>query len=235
MGLPILPKNRKYLRCFEGITITGARLKFRVSGWLDDPFCRVDPKVYSVLDRVVKQFEVSGKSVAPHARAYTDPEEASALGLWLVTSAIVQSKPAQTLDDLGSVSAAPETSYREWLDQHARREAIRLKWAEFFDQYDAIIMPISPVSSGPHDQQGNFGVRTLHSDHGDRPYSDLVRWTILTGMAYLPATTPPIGFDVDGLSVSFQIVGPQGGDYTTIALAQRMAELCGGYQPPALS
>jgi amidase len=70
------------------------------------------------------------------------------------------------------------------------------------------------------------------SDGKERPYADLVRWTILTGMAYLPSTTPPIGFDCDGLPVSFQVVGPYGGDYTTIRLAQMIAEYNGGYQRP---
>ena len=54
-------------------------------------------------------------------------------------------------------------------------------------------------------------------------------------MAYLPATTPPIGLDSDGLPVSFQIVGPYGGDYTTIRLAKFIAEHNGGYSKPPMS
>jgi amidase len=112
---------------------------------------------------------------------------------------------------------------------------MRLKWAEFFADYDAIIMPISPFSPFKHLHTGNFGTRTLPSEGKERPYSDLIRWTILTGMAYLPSTTPPIGFDPDGLPVSFQVVGPYGGDYTTIRLAQFIAEHNGGYQVPPIA
>ena len=212
-------------------------ISLKVAAWLDDPFCRVDSKVASVIESAVNNLEVAGMSIDRDARPDIDPEEAFSLGSWLVTSAMLQSMPAETLEALNEEgSAPPHTTHVEWLDNHARREAIRLKWADFFENYDAIIMPISPVSPFPHNQEGNFGTRTLQgSDGKERPYSDLVRWTILTGMAYLPSTTPPVGLDVDGLPVSFQVVGPYGGDYTTIRLAQFISEHSGGYQKPPLS
>ena len=209
----------------------------RVAAWLDDPFCPIDGQVASVLEAAVKKLENTGLSVDREARPDIDPNEAFSLGSWLVTSAMLQSMPAETLKALNEEGAAPpQTTHREWLDNHMRREAIRLKWAEFFENYDAIIMPISPVSPFPHNQEGNFGTRTLQGSDGQtRPYSDLIRWTILTGMAYLPATTPPIGLDSDGLPVSFQVVGPYGGDYTTIRLAKLIAEHNGGYSKPPMS
>ena len=208
--------------------------ELRVAAWLDDPFCPVGANVSAVLERAVGNLEAAGIPVDRDARPDVDPQEASSLGMWLVTSAVLQSMPAETLESIGRESAAPQTSHRDWLDKHARREAIRLKWEEFFRCYDAIIMPISPVAPFPHDQQGNVGTRVLISDGEARPYLDLIRWTTLTGMAYLPATTPPVGFDRDGLPVSFQVVGPYGGDYTTIRLAQMISQVNGGCRrPPA--
>ena len=208
----------------------------KVAAWLDDPFCPVDSKVGPVMNSAIDNLEATGVSVDRSARPDVDPEEAFALGSWLVTSAMLQSMPAKTLEELSKEGGAPpQVSHRSWLDNHARREAIRKKWAEFFNGFDAIIMPISPVSPFPHDQEGNFATRTLKSDGKERPYLDLIRWTILTGMAYLPATTPPIGLDQDGVPVSFQVVGPYGGDYTTIRLAQHIAEHNSGYQRPPLS
>ncbi len=204
----------------------------KVAAWLDDPFCPVDSKVRPVLESAVNNLEATGISVNRTARPDIDPEEAFSLGMWLVTSAMLQSMPAETLDDLDDEGASPQTTHREWLDNHTTREGIRSKWAEFFGHYDAIIMPISPVPPFPHNHEGNFANRTLLSDGKERPYLDLVRWTILTGMAYLPSTTPPIGRDADGLPVSFQVVGPYGGDYTTIRLARFIAEHNSGYQRP---
>jgi len=204
----------------------------KVASWLDDPFCPVDTKVLTVMDAAVTSLEKAGISVDRNARPDVDPEDAFALGAWLVSAAMVQSLPPETLEGLDVEGASSKTTHREWLDRHAKREAIRDKWAEFFEEFDAVIMPISFVPPFRHNQEGDFGTRTLVCNGEERPYADLVRWTILTGMAYLPATTPPIGFDDEGLPISFQVVGPYGGDYTTIRLAGLIAELSGGYQPP---
>ena len=204
----------------------------KIAAWLDDPFCPVDTKVLAVMDKAVTNLEEAGISVDRFARPDIAPENAFSLGLWLVSAAMVQSVSAETLDGLEVENETPKTTHREWLDRHAEREAIRAKWAEFFETFDAVIMPISFVPPFPHNQDGDFGTRTLICNGEERPYADLIRWTILTGMAYLPATTPPIGFDDDGLPISFQVVGPYGGDYTTIRLAGFIAELCGGYQAP---
>ena len=60
-------------------------------------------------------------------------------------------------------------------------------------------------------------------------------WTILTGMAYLPATVPPIGLGSSGSPIGIQVVGPYGSDYRTIRLAAHLSEICGGYQPPPIA
>ena len=204
----------------------------KVAAWLDDSFCPVDKEVLAVMDEAVTSLEEAGVSVDREARPDVDPEEASSLGLWLVSAAVGQSLPPETLEGLEVESASAKTSHRDWLVRCAEREIVRDKWAEFFDSFDAVIMPISFVPPFPHNQDGDFGTRTLICNGEERPYADLLRWTILTGMAYLPATTPPIGFDDDGLPISFQVVGPYGGDYTTIRLAGYIAELRGGYQAP---
>ena len=205
----------------------------KVAVWLDDPFCPLDSKVSAVLNAAVDNLQATGVSIDRSARPDVDPAEAFALGSSLVTSAMLQSMPVESLQVLRAEGGAlPQITHRSWLDNHARREAIRGKWAEFFEKFDAIIMPISPVSPFPHDQDGDFASRTLMSDGKHRPYLDLIRWTILTGMAYLPSTTPPIGLDEDGLPVSFQVVGRFGGDYTTIRLAEHIAKHSAGYQRP---
>ena len=204
----------------------------KVAAWLDDSFCPVDKEVLAVMDEAVTSLEEAGVSVDREARPDVDPEEASSLGLWLVSAAVVQSIAPETLEGLEGESASAKTSHRDWLVRCAEREIVRDKWAEFFDSFDAVIMPISFVPPFPHNQDGDFGTRTLICNGEERPYADLLRWTILTGMPYLPATTPPIGFDDDGLPISFQVVGPYGGDYTTIRLAGYIAELRGGYQAP---
>ena len=207
----------------------------RVAAWLDDPFCPVDAKVLAVMNAAIDRLETAGTAVDRSARPPIDPEQASAVGMWLISAAIVQSMPAENLEGLETEAATSNSSHRRWLDMHDQRELIREQWAEFFDSYDAIIMPISFVPPFPHVHDGTFGTRTLMCNGEERPYADLVHWTILTGMAYLPATTPPIGLDEDGLPISFQVVGPYGGDYTTLRLAGHIADLCGGFKAPPIA
>ena len=192
----------------------------RVGAWLDDEFCPVDEEVRKQLEKVVDALERDGIPVDRSARPELDPNEAAMLGLWLVQRAISQSTDS---DGPG---------HRIWLDRHARREELRLKWAQFFDKYDAVIMPVCFVPPFEHQQEGDFGSRTLMCNGERRNYVDVVKWTTMVGMAYLPSTVPPIGLGKSGMPIGCQVVGNYGDDSLTIALATRIGDLMGGYQPP---
>ena len=202
----------------------------RVAAWLDDDFCRIDDEVLAVLTRAADALAASGIAVDRHARPPINAAAAAGLGMWLVGAAVEQSSPDDVAE--GSAGRPGATTHRAWLDAHRAREAIREQWAQFFTQYDAVLLPVTFVPPFPHLQSGTFGDRTLTCNGAVRPYSDIVRWTILTGMAYLPVTVPPIGLSRSNLPIGVQVVGPYGSDYRTIRLAAHLAELCGGYRPP---
>jgi amidase len=198
----------------------------RVAAWLDDPFCPVDPEVLDVLSAAADALEASGVAVDRQARPDIDPAEAFGLGAQLVFAAMAQSSPPDE---------SPATTHHAWLDAHTAREAIRAKWAEFFTGYDAILMPVTIVPPFEHDHTGDIGTRTVPCNGETRPYLDLVAWTVLVGMAYLPVSVPPIGLSKSKLPVGIQVVGPYGADYRTIRLAGHLAELCGGRQTPPMA
>ena len=202
----------------------------RVAAWLNDDFCRIDDEVLAVLTRATDALAASGIAVDRHARPPINAAAAAGLGMWLVGAAVEQSSPDDVAE--GSAGRPGATTHRAWLDAHRAREAIREQWAQFFTQYDAVLLPVTFVPPFPHLQSGTFGDRTLTCNGAVRPYSDIVRWTILTGMAYLPVTVPPIGLGRSNLPIGVQVVGPYGSDYRTIRLAAHLAELCGGYRPP---
>jgi amidase len=204
----------------------------RVAAWLDDAFCPVDRDVVDAITAATDALEASGVKVDRVARPAIDHAAASMLGLWLVQAAMLQSMPQ---DAGGDGVARPEAAtHREWLDAHRAREAIRAQWAEFFTRYDAVLMPVAFVPPFPHAQTGDFLSRTLTCNGEARPYLDLVKWTILVGMAYLPVTVPPIGLSRTKLPIGIQVVGPYGGDYRTIRLARHIASVCVGYRPPPI-
>ncbi len=207
----------------------------RVAAWLDDDYCRVDQKVLDVMNNAVAKLEASGIAVDHNARPNIDPEQALQIGGWLVTAAMAQSMPAENVQGAGIDSGLGGVTHRQWLDKHREREQIRTQWDKFFQDYDVLLLPTTFVPPFEHLHEGNFGTRTLQCNGADRGYADMIRWTILTGMAFWPSTVPPIGRDADGLPVSFQVVGPYGGDYTTIRLAGYISALCGGYQAPPLA
>ena len=200
--------------------------KLRVAAWLNDSFCTVDKEVHEVITAATDALQASGIAVDRNARPDIDPAAASGLGMWLVGAAIAQSSKEDPTTD---------PTHRQWLDAHLAREAIREKWAAFFSDFDAVLMPVAFVPPFPHIQEGTFASRTLTCNGEVRPYADVVSWTILTGMAYLPVTVPPIGLCKSGLPIGIQVVGPYGADYRTIRLAAHLAEICGGYQPPPMA
>lgn len=196
--------------------------RLRVAAWLDDAFCPVDAAVVTVLERAVTALEADGVQVDRGARPDLDPKRASDLGLALVAAAT--QRPGS---DGGPL-------HRIWCDWHIEREAIRARWAAFFADHDVLLLPVGFVAPFAHQQEGTFADRTLTCNDVSRPYADIVAWTILTGMAYLPSTVPPIGTTDDGLPVGIQVVGAYGADRTTIAFADHLAAVAGGYVPPPL-
>jgi amidase len=213
----------------------------RVAAWLDDPFCRVDQEVLDVITAAVDRLEASGVFVDRSTRPDIDPHEVTVLGKWLLGAATLRLEPEAVQGAhspttrrawLGTNS---ETTHREWLAAQITREAIRVKWAEFFECFDAVLMPVTFVPPFVHNHEGNFSTRTLICNGEARRYADIVGWTILSGMAYLPATVPPIGLGPSGLPIGIQVVGPYGADYRTIRLAGLIAEQNGGFQPPPIA
>ena len=57
-------------------------------------------------------------------------------------------------------------------------------------------------------------------------------WISFATLTGLPATVAPIGRTRGGLPVGIQIMGPHLEDATTIGVAEKMAEITGGFEPP---
>ncbi len=206
-----------------------AGTNLRVAAWLDDDFCPVDSEVVKVLESAVAALEGAGVSVDRCGRPAIDPAQAWELGLWLVQAAMTP----------GRKDNGP--SHGEWLANHTRRTQIRNAWAEFFASYDAVIMPVIFVPPYEHSQTFPVSERKLMCNGTERPYAEMTCWTILTGMAYLPATVAPLGLTAtDKLPTGCQVVGAYGADRTTLAVARLLSEAVGeatnaGYTPPPLA
>ena len=112
-----------------------------------------------------------------------------------------------------------------------RREA-RALWRDYFEAYDAFLLPVSFIPAFPHDHSQPYWDRVLSTPEGPRRYEDLLFWISFASLAGLPATIAPIGKTVDGLPVGIQIVGPYLEDATPLDVAAKMAKVVGGFKPP---
>ncbi|MFP5405242.1 MAG: amidase, partial [Gammaproteobacteria bacterium] len=65
-----------------------------------------------------------------------------------------------------------------------------------------------------------------------QPSTTQMFWAGYSGASYLPSTVAPIGLTSDKLPVGVQIVGPQYGDYRTIAVAQLIEREYRAFEPP---
>ena len=121
--------------------------------------------------------------------------------------------------------------FAEVVDQERRRMAARAAWGRYFQDVDVFLCPASFTTAFPHDPRP-FQDRTIATPEGERPYADQVFWVAQPALPGLPAVAAPIGRSAAGLPVGAQVVGPLHEDDTAITVAELLAEVAGGYQPP---
>jgi amidase len=63
-------------------------------------------------------------------------------------------------------------------------------------------------------------------------YLNNMTWTRMAIVSGLPTTVAPVGLSDSGLPVGIQIIGAGFEDRTTIAFAQSLSELIGGFVAP---
>ncbi|MEV0764786.1 amidase family protein [Nocardia sp. NPDC050435] len=219
------------------LTLPKPRPIRRVAAWLDDAYCPVDAEVQTAVSAAVHALRDDGIRVDVGT-----PEE---LGLdislaasdevfrRMLTGAASSGYSAQRLERIaaGKESAGAELGaqfiaqrHREWSAADERRAQMRLRWAEFFTGYDAILLPVTP-NLVPRLDNRPFEDRDIRVNGASRPYWDQIVWAGLTGVSYLPSTVVPIGSDSRGLPVGVAVAGAYLEDKTTLALAARLADL----------
>ncbi len=218
----------------------------RIAAWVDDPACPVDSAVRSQIEAMLGLAERAGATVVTDPILPIGMQELYDVGLRLLAGALARGVPETSYAALSEVTAADPAgsailaryaravtqSHRDWLAAHGRRERLRQQMDEFFEHYDVLVTANSPVQAMPHDHTGNELDMTITVNGRPRPWIDLLPWTALANIAYLPATTVPTGLGPTALPVGCQVIGREYTDRTTIAVAGLLGELTGGYQVP---
>jgi amidase len=192
----------------------------RIALWLDDPACRIDASYLAVLEKTATALESAGAKVED---AHPPVDFAEQVGLFtaMITEAIAPSMP----DEIANAFSANHLS---WLKLEKARAAMQRVWAEWFNDWDALLCPVIPTPAFPHDQEGDMFSRTMTINGETRSYLDNVAWAGLIGIMGLPAAVPPLPHTADDLPVGVQVVTPYLHDRSAVRLAGLIADASGG-------
>jgi amidase len=215
---------------------------YRLGAWLDDPRCPVDPEVGQLLEGAAAALAEHGARVDDEVRPAFSLEKAADTFFTLLQAALSGSYPRDAIERMaagtddtpvGRTQARTAMRHRDWLSANERRLQMRLRWEEFFADWDAMLLPVMPCPAIPHDHSEPMASRQVNFAGREWPYWDAVTWMALAGACYLPATVVPVGVTSSGLPVGIQIVGPYLHDFTTIDVGRYLTELTGGCPRPA--
>ncbi|NQY55522.1 MAG: amidase [Ilumatobacteraceae bacterium] len=215
--------------------------ELRLGAWIDDDVCPVDDDTRAALTGIVESLRSAGATVDDTARPFT-LDKAWAVFSGLLFAALSGGHPKDKIErlaaeadpsPLGDAKRLTAARHRDWLSLNERRLQMRARFGEFFERYDALLLPTQPRTAIPHDHSDPQWGRTVDIGGSERPYTDLFQWIAPAGLALLPATVVPVGVGRDGLPIAVQIVGPHLEDRTPLQVARLISELTGGCPRPA--
>ncbi len=218
---------------------TTATKDLRVAVWFDEPSAPLSTDVRELLLGAAEALADAGALVDDEPRPGFDFEVAVDNFRRLLGSALSGSWSHAEIEEMagrpaeGALGVANATMrHRGWLSANEKRLQHRARWAEFFETWDVVLLPASPLAAIRHDRSEPWSARTIDVDGEARSYDEQASWLGLTGAAYLPATVVPVGRTSDGLPVGIQVAGPFLEDRTTLAVARLLEDLLGGFVPP---
>jgi amidase len=221
--------------------------EFRVAVLLSVPHAEVDRAVQDGIQSVADTLAKAGAKVSDRARPQIDTLEADRLFRRLLGAAMSGRTPdeifrrnlektAKLADDDMSATAqglrAATLHHRDWLVANEARHKMRLKWAEFFRDWDVLLCPPVTTTAFPHDHDGDPFSRSITVNGKTRPIADQLFWAGYSGLFYLPSTVAPATLSPAGLPSGVQIIGAQYGDFTCLRLARLLEREHRAFVPP---
>jgi amidase len=220
---------------------------FKVAVVLDDRHAEVDESVQAEIQRLADFLGKKKVKVSDRAKPAFDTAEMQEVYLRLLRAATsartpddeynrirerTAALPADDKSTLAQMLRGWTVTHRDWLALNERRHRLRLAWDAFFQDYDILLCPVASTAAFPHDHDPDRVRRTIVVNNKKVPAFDQLFWAGYSCAAFLPATAAPIGESKDGLPIGVQIVGPQYGDYSTIAFAKLLEKEYRSFEPP---
>ena len=219
----------------------------RIAVMTTTPTAPVDDAVQAPIRELANALRKVGAKVSLKARPAIDAEQAHNTYIELLRFAtagrmedeplnrlIKQSKRLKESDlDYESLMIRGNTMLpRRWHYLNETRHRMRLAWAEFFKDWDVLLCPAAASPAFEQNQKGERFERMIPVNGKPQPSTTQMFWAGFSGMSYLPSTVAPIALTSDGLPTGVQIVGPQWGDLSTIAVAAIIEKHFYRFTPP---
>ncbi len=211
------------------------------------PTAEVDRAVQARVEAVADFLSSKGAKVSRTARPDIALDEAHEVYVKLLRAATsrvqtdavfsrnldkARALPSKQRDYEAWMARANTMYHREWLALNETRHRMRLAWSAFFRDWDVLLCPAAATTAFPHNQKGERWERMVTVNGKPQPSTTQMFWAGYSGMAYLPSTVATAGRASDGLPVGVQIIGPQYGDLTCIALAASLEREFEGFVAP---
>jgi amidase len=221
--------------------------KLRVAVMSSHSTAEVDGAVSGAIERLANALAKKGAKVSDKARPDFNPDEAHKVFIALLRAATSNRQPphhVELWERLSKERSATDMSYeaqsaranvmrhKEWLAWSNRRHQMRLLWAEFFRSWDVLLCPPAATPAFPQNQRGERWERMIEVNGKPQPSTTQMFWAGYSGMCLLPSTVAPIELASGKLPVGVQIIGPQYGDYLTIAVARLIEKEYFAFTPP---
>lgn len=219
---------------------------FRVLVLDTHPLLPTDSAVRAAVQLLAERLGRAGVRVARESERLPDLEASARLYIRMLMSLLAVNWPAEVYADLQKQAASMPAeacgldaervrgavlSHRDWVVANNVRWRLRAQWRDFFQSFDALICPVSPVTAFPHDHSARE-VRRILIDGEPHPYGNQLIWPGVATLPGLPATSIPIGMSPQGFPIGAQIIGPSLEDRTPLKLAQLIESEFGGFVPP---
>lgn len=179
----------------------------------------VDPAVTGVLEPAAKVFEDLGCAVEEASPDLTGADEVfRTLRAWhwdITLRPLLDERRADFKPSLAeNIDAGRSLTGADLGRAETLHTALFHRVREFFERYDALLLPVSQVP--PFDAAAEYP-----DEVAGRPMRDYLEWMrscFLISATGCPALSVPAGFTPDGLPVGLQIVGPHHADLAVLRI-----------------
>jgi aspartyl-tRNA(Asn)/glutamyl-tRNA(Gln) amidotransferase subunit A len=196
-------------------------------GWVSDAaFAPVDPEITAAVAAAAARLADLGCAVEEVTLPFLgDPFGTLATLVYGEIVPSIKALAAGRESELHAVGAGivgtPDPSFGDFAAAHAKVEALRSAFAGFFQKYDVLLAPVTPMTATPH------GALELVVNGVTAPWTHVMAATSPFNMTGLPALSVPYAFSSERLPIGVQLVA-KWLDEATILRLGAMLERRGG-------